>query len=52
LIAYLEKRDTARGVIGRVAIDDSIVDDDGSREGEPSKLLNPPVNVRAREVDV
>lgn len=52
LIAYLEKRDTARGVIGRVAMNNAIVESEGSGGGEPRKPLNEPVNVRAREVDV
>ena len=54
-IAYLEKRDTARGIIKRVAIDESRPEEDERfREEDPStnKSSNSPINTRAAEVSV
>ncbi|KAJ5226062.1 pantothenate transporter [Penicillium chermesinum] len=55
LIAYLEKRDTNRGLIKRVPVDDSLAEEDQRlREDEPSqnKSSDAPVNTRTAEVDV
>ncbi|KAJ6120973.1 pantothenate transporter [Penicillium sp. IBT 18751x] len=53
LIAYLEKRDRARGVIGRIEADESIGDEtDRLRGDEPGKPVDAPVNVRAAELHV
>jgi hypothetical protein len=53
LIAYLEKRDRARGVIGRVEVDESSVDETSHLRGdEPGKPVDAPVNVRAAELEV
>ncbi|PWY67948.1 MFS general substrate transporter [Aspergillus heteromorphus CBS 117.55] len=48
VIAYLEKRDTARGIIGRFPGEDQ----QGLRGDEQGKPGEDPVNVRATEVDV
>jgi ACS family pantothenate transporter-like MFS transporter len=53
LIAYLEKRDRARGVIGRVAFESPVRDDDrDGRDDDSGKLVDTPVNVRSSEVSV
>lgn len=53
LIAYLEKRDRARGVIGRVALDSSSAHErHQDQEDESGKLVNTSVNVRPAEVNV
>ena len=53
LIAYLEKRDRAKGVIGRIEFDESIGDEtDRLRGDEPGKPVDAPVNVRAAELNV
>lgn len=55
LIAYLERRDRARGVIGRVAFDGSPSANDRDyrrREGESGKLMDTSVRARLAEVAV
>ncbi|CAG7994808.1 unnamed protein product [Penicillium salamii] len=52
LIAYLEKRDRARGVIGRIEGDVSSDDEEHLRRDEPVKSGSAPVHVRGTEIDV
>ncbi|OOF92103.1 hypothetical protein ASPCADRAFT_517999 [Aspergillus carbonarius ITEM 5010] len=53
LIAYLEKRDTARGIIGRTPTTGLLTEEqDTSREDEQGKPVDMPVNVHASEVGV
>jgi ACS family pantothenate transporter-like MFS transporter len=53
LIAYLEKRDRARGVIGRIEFGESTNDEDERLRGDESgKPVDTSVNARASEIDV
>ncbi|PWY85863.1 pantothenate transporter [Aspergillus sclerotioniger CBS 115572] len=53
LIAYLEKRDTARGIIGRTPTTGLLTEEqDTPREDEQGKPVDTPVNVHSTEVGV
>lgn len=55
IIAYLEKRDTARGLIKRVAIDESPGDENerlADDEQTTNKSSSSPINTRASEIGV